>query len=117
MDDLVRNEAATVGPRCGNNPNVRLTPGDRQAVDEFKAYLAARREGMPPTRSGTVEEPGWQEAQEYPADALCTATFREEPMPDTVYCQERGHHGRHTSGSGSEYYVWLDGDEGAGYDR
>ncbi|MFD7109117.1 DUF4031 domain-containing protein [Streptomyces microflavus] len=33
---------ATVGPRCGNNPNVRLTPGDQQAVDEFKAYLKQR---------------------------------------------------------------------------
>jgi hypothetical protein len=50
-------------------------------------------------------------------DAPCTATFREEPMPDTVYCQERGHHGRHTSGGGSEYYAWLDGDEGAGWGR
>ena len=33
---------ATVGPRCGNNPNVRLTPGDQQAVDGFRAYLADR---------------------------------------------------------------------------
>jgi hypothetical protein len=31
-----------VGPRCGNNPNVQLTPGDRQAVDDFKARLALR---------------------------------------------------------------------------
>jgi len=48
--------------------------------------------------------------------APCLATFREEPMPDTVYCQERGYHTRHTSGGGSEYYTWLDGDEGAGSD-
>lgn len=55
------------------------------------------------------------EAEEYPADTPCTATFREEPMPDTVYCQKRGYHQRHTSvHGGSEYYVWLDGDEGAG---
>lgn len=40
--------SATVGPRCGNNPNVRLTDGDRRAVDEFKAYLARRRAGGPP---------------------------------------------------------------------
>jgi hypothetical protein len=66
---------------------------------------------------GEVEEPGWQEAEEYPADAPCAATFREDPMPDTVYCQERGYHQRHTSGWGSEYYAWLDGDEGAGWDR
>jgi hypothetical protein len=32
------------GPPCGNNPNHRMTPGDRKAVEEFKAYLAARRE-------------------------------------------------------------------------
>lgn len=51
-------EASTVGPRCGNNPNVRLTPGDRQAVADFRAYLAARREGMPPTPDGTVD-PEW----------------------------------------------------------
>lgn len=49
-------------------------------------------------------------------DAPCPATFREEPMPDTVYCEMRGHHQRHTSGGGSEYYAWLDGDEGAGTD-
>lgn len=49
-------------------------------------------------------------------DAPCAAIFREEPMPDTVYCQERGYHQRHTSGGGSAYYAWLDGDEGAGRD-
>lgn len=106
---------ATVGPRCGNNPRVRLTPGDRQAVDDFKAYLKARREGMPPTPDGMVD-PEWRGSEEPPDDAPCTATFREEPMPDRVYCQESGYHQRHTSGSGSEYYAWLDGDEGAGAD-
>lgn len=34
---------ATVGPRCGNNPNVRLSPGDQKAVDDFKAYLVTRK--------------------------------------------------------------------------
>ncbi|MBT2429419.1 DUF4031 domain-containing protein [Streptomyces sp. ISL-112] len=38
---------AVVGPRCGNNPNVRLTPGDQQAVDEFKAYLKQRAAERP----------------------------------------------------------------------
>lgn len=98
MDDLVQRNAPMVGPRCGNNPNVRLTPGDRAAIDDFKAYLAQRREA---------------EA----ADAPCAATFREEPMPDTVYCGERGYHQRHTAWQGSDYYAWLDGDEGAGWDR
>jgi hypothetical protein len=51
-------EEPTVGPRCGNNPNVRLTPGDRKAVDDFKAYLARRRAGGPPERNPftTAEE-------------------------------------------------------------
>ncbi|MCX4605440.1 DUF4031 domain-containing protein [Streptomyces anulatus] len=40
-------EGATVGPRCGNNPNVRLAPGDQQAVDEFKAYLKQRAAERP----------------------------------------------------------------------
>jgi hypothetical protein len=48
--------------------------------------------------------------------ATCLATFREDPMPDTAYCGERGHHGRHTAWQGSDYYAWLDGDEGAGWD-
>jgi hypothetical protein len=30
------------GPACGNNPNHPLTDGDRQAVADFKAYLAER---------------------------------------------------------------------------
>ena len=30
------------GPPCGNNPNYRLSDGDRQAVAEFRAYLADR---------------------------------------------------------------------------
>lgn len=64
----------------------------------------------------TAPAPG-PEAEEYPADAPCAATLREDPMADRVYCQERGHHGRHTSGGGSEYYVWMDGDEGAGWER
>ena len=31
-----------IGPRCGNNPNVQLTEGDRRAVDEFRAFLEDR---------------------------------------------------------------------------
>ncbi|WP_171108631.1 MULTISPECIES: hypothetical protein [unclassified Streptomyces] len=30
------------GPACGNNPNFRMSDGDRQAVAEFRAYLADR---------------------------------------------------------------------------
>ena len=32
----------STGPACGNNPNHRLSPGDRQTVDAFKAYLQQR---------------------------------------------------------------------------
>jgi hypothetical protein len=30
------------GPACGNNPNYRMSDGDRRAVDSFRAYLTAR---------------------------------------------------------------------------
>ena len=36
-------EVSEVGPRCGNNPNVRLSDGDRKAVEEFLAYLKQRK--------------------------------------------------------------------------
>ena len=42
-------EEPTVGPRCGNNPNVRLTPGDRKIVDEFRDFLTRRQGGGPQT--------------------------------------------------------------------
>lgn len=35
------------GPPCGNNPNFRMSPGDRAVVEEFMAYLAARKQGEP----------------------------------------------------------------------
>ncbi|MEU9792920.1 hypothetical protein AB0E27_20220 [Streptomyces sparsogenes] len=41
-------EAATVAPRCGNNPNARLTDGDQKAITEFKAYLADQAAGKAP---------------------------------------------------------------------
>jgi hypothetical protein len=31
-----------IGPRCGNNPNTRLTDGDRKAVAEFRTFLEER---------------------------------------------------------------------------
>ncbi|MFC9847762.1 hypothetical protein ACFWFF_01430 [Streptomyces sp. NPDC060223] len=37
----------TAGPRCGNNPNLQLTPGDRKAVDDFKARLALQAAAKP----------------------------------------------------------------------
>ncbi|WP_420032290.1 DUF4031 domain-containing protein [Streptomyces sp. cg28] len=40
-------KASEVGPRCGNNPNVRLSEGDRQAVDGFIAYLKRRAAERP----------------------------------------------------------------------
>jgi hypothetical protein len=32
------------GPPCGNNPNFRMSPGDRAVVEEFMEYLALRSE-------------------------------------------------------------------------
>ncbi|GHC36742.1 hypothetical protein GCM10010308_64010 [Streptomyces vinaceusdrappus] len=46
----------------------------------------------------------------------CIATFREDPMPHAVHCGETGYHTRHTAWQGSDYYAWLDSDEGAGLD-
>ncbi|MFK0018237.1 hypothetical protein [Streptomyces sp. NPDC090798] len=37
----------SVGPRCGNNPNVQLTPADRKAIDDFKARLALKASAKP----------------------------------------------------------------------
>ncbi|MDX2649286.1 hypothetical protein PV341_38125 [Streptomyces sp. PA03-1a] len=34
------------GPRCGNNPAARLAPGDREAVEDFRTYLAHRTESQ-----------------------------------------------------------------------
>jgi hypothetical protein len=53
--------ADQIGPRCGNNPNARLTDGDRQAVAEFQAFLderaAARSDERPqcPDREPLLE--------------------------------------------------------------
>ncbi|MFD9545450.1 hypothetical protein [Streptomyces sp. NPDC060022] len=41
-------ETSSVGPRCGNNPNMKLSPGDQQAVSKFKAYLKRRADGELP---------------------------------------------------------------------
>jgi hypothetical protein len=30
--------------RCGNDPRVKLADGDQQAVDDFKAFLKAKRQ-------------------------------------------------------------------------
>ncbi|MEU1592816.1 hypothetical protein ABZ468_08120 [Streptomyces sp. NPDC005708] len=38
------------GPHCGNNPRFELTDADRQAVEDFKAYLQRRAAGGPPER-------------------------------------------------------------------
>jgi hypothetical protein len=31
-------------PRCGNDPRAQLTDGDRQAIADFRAYLAKRHQ-------------------------------------------------------------------------
>ncbi|MFI9340002.1 hypothetical protein ACIG0D_01800 [Streptomyces sp. NPDC052773] len=45
------------GPACGNNPNYRMSDGDRQAVAEFRAYLDARgqeKASTEPERTATA---------------------------------------------------------------
>lgn len=37
----------STGPACGNNPNFRMTDGDRKAVDDFKARLALQASAKP----------------------------------------------------------------------
>lgn len=37
----------TAGPRCGNNPNFKMSDGDRKAVDDFKARLALQAAAKP----------------------------------------------------------------------
>jgi len=34
--------ANPAGPPCGNNPNYRMSDGDRAAVESFRAYLTVR---------------------------------------------------------------------------
>lgn len=84
------------------------------APTSFRSPAAVRGFGMS-ALGGLLCDPGVM--ANHDADyAPCLATFREEPMPDTVYCQEDGYHTRHTSGGGNDYYTWFDGDEGAGSD-
>ena len=33
----------SAGPPCGNNPNFRMSPGDRAVVEKFMDYLDDRR--------------------------------------------------------------------------
>jgi hypothetical protein len=41
--------------RCGNDPRAQLTDADRQAIADFRAYLAARaRERRPPERARLI---------------------------------------------------------------
>jgi len=47
----------SVGPRCGNNPNVRLTPGDQKVVDDFRAQLALREAAKP-----HIERAVWEDS-------------------------------------------------------
>ncbi|MFC8515520.1 hypothetical protein [Streptomyces sp. NPDC057257] len=37
----------STGTRCGNDPNIRLTDGDRKAVEDFKARLALKEAAKP----------------------------------------------------------------------
>jgi hypothetical protein len=72
-----------VGPRCGNNPNVRLTPGDRKAVDDFEARLALQASAQP-----YIDSAAWVDGDplmEVIADTLWKHCARDdEGMPQLV---------------------------------
>jgi hypothetical protein len=48
------------GPACGNNPNYRMSDGDRQAVENFKAYLAERAALRDLITNALATADGWQ---------------------------------------------------------
>lgn len=68
-------ETARRGTGCGNDPRTQLTPGDRAAVEEFKAELLARREAELAARTRhrwwveIKEADGWMPAAS-PSDSL-----------------------------------------------
>ena len=73
----------STGPRCGNNPNTRLTPGDRKAVDDFQARLALQAAAKP-----YIERAAWVDFD--PLMEVIAATLWEhcarddEDMPQAV---------------------------------
>ncbi|MFE1587003.1 hypothetical protein ACFW6Q_15075 [Streptomyces sp. NPDC058737] len=52
------------GPACGNNPNYRMSDGDRQAVDSFRAYLTARGALRDRIAAAMARADGWAAAAE-----------------------------------------------------
>jgi hypothetical protein len=73
----------SMGPRCGNNPNTRLTDGDRKAVNDFKARLALKEAAKP-----YIERAAWVDFD--PLMEVIAATIWEhcardsEDMPQLV---------------------------------
>ncbi|MGA5506851.1 hypothetical protein [Streptomyces umbrinus] len=80
------------GPPCGNNPRYQMSPGDRAAVAEFRAYLLARAKEKTVTELDAAREalrgyslrPGFVDALER-FEAAVRANERAtppEPMDD-----------------------------------
>lgn len=73
----------SIGPRCGNNPNIQLTAGDRKAVDDFKARLALKEAAKP-----YIERAVWEDGDplmEVIASTLWEHCARDsEDMPQLV---------------------------------
>lgn len=67
------------GPPCGNNPNHRMTPGDRAMVEEFKAYLARRAAGDPP-------EAGLELPDDDGAAGICWCGREKQPGENHSMC-------------------------------
>ena len=73
----------STGPRCGNNPNIQLTNGDRKVVDAFRAQLALREAAKP-----YIERAVWEDGDpvmEVIASTLWEHCARDdEEMPQLV---------------------------------
>lgn len=61
---------------CGNDPTVQLSAGDREAVDDFKAWLKAKSAG---TLADTVQAAAERLRPSSPAVAAHTVAVRISP--------------------------------------
>jgi hypothetical protein len=63
----------STGPACGNNPNHQMTPGDREAVDNFRAYLERRAADRTALRDRIAEAIRQSDFREWPLRRSFTA--------------------------------------------
>lgn len=68
------------GPPCGNNPNFRMSPEDRAVVEEFMAYLAARK------AADTEPEPTVELAPDDGVPGICDCGREKQPGENHSMC-------------------------------